>query len=53
MKTELIRARLNEVERKIFLRNAKALNMTISDYIKYCCIINPPKSDLEREDEYK
>ncbi len=43
MKSEIVRVRLNEVEKKIFLEKAKAINMTISDYIKYCCLINPPR----------
>ena len=53
MKTEIVRVRLNEVEKKVFLEKAAALNMTISDYIKYCCLINPPKGGFERESEYK
>ena len=53
MKTEIVRVRLNEVEKELFLEKAKDLNMTISDYIKYCCLINPPKGGYEREVEYK
>ena len=54
MKSELVKVRLNELEKKIFLEKAVALNMTISDYIKYCCLINPPQSDIfERETDYK
>ncbi|WP_443660957.1 plasmid mobilization protein [Clostridium algidicarnis] len=53
MKSEIVRVRLNEVEKKIFLEKASILNMTISDYIKYCCLINPPKGVLEIEADYK
>ena len=54
MKSEIVRVRLNEVEKKIFLEKALALNMTISDYIKYCCLISPPKAGgFERETDYK
>ena len=53
MKSEIVRVRLNEVEKKIFLEKAGVLKMTISDYIKYCCLINPPKGGFEREVDYK
>jgi len=53
MKTEIVRVRLNEVEKKIFLEKAESFKMTISDYIKYCCLLNPPKGGYEREVEYK
>ena len=53
MKTEIIKARLNEAEKKIFLEKAAEKNMTVSDYIKYCCLINPPKGGYEREADYK
>lgn len=43
-KTEVVRVRLTEQERYILLEKAKNLNMSISDYIKYCCLINPPKT---------
>jgi len=53
MKTEVVRVRLNEVEKKLFLEKAGVLKMTISDYIKYCCLINPPTGGFEREVDYK
>ena len=53
MKSEVVRVRLNGVEKKIFLENAKALDMTISDYIKFCCLINPPNGGLKRETNSK
>lgn len=43
-KTEVVRVRLTEQEKYILLEKAKNLNMSISDYIKYCCLINPPKT---------
>lgn len=52
MKTEIVKVRLNEAEKKLFLEKAEEKNMTTSDYIKYCCLINPPKGGYEREVEY-
>jgi hypothetical protein len=43
-KTEVVRVRLTEQEKKVLLDKANILNMSISDYIKYCCLINPPKT---------
>ena len=54
MKTAEIKVRLTDIEKEIFKDRAKALNMTISDYVKYCCLINPPNPyGFEREEEYK
>lgn len=44
MKTEVVRVRLTEQEKQIMQERAEKLNMTMSDYIKYCCLINPPKT---------
>ena len=41
MKKEYIRVRLNEIEKKLLVENSKKAKMTISDYIRYCCIIIP------------
>ena len=41
MKKEYIRVRLNEIEKKLLVENSKKAEMTISDYIRYCCIIIP------------
>lgn len=41
MKKEYIRVRLNEIEKRIIVENSKKAKMTISDYIRYCCIIIP------------
>lgn len=45
MKTEVVRVRLTELEKAKMSEYAQNLNMTLSDYIKYCCLINPPKSN--------
>lgn len=42
MKTEVVRVRLTEMEKILFLEKANNLNMSMSDYIKYCCLMNPP-----------
>jgi len=43
MKTEIARVRLTGIEKALLQERADKLNMSISDYIKYCCLINPPK----------
>lgn len=43
-KTEVARVRLTKIEKHILIEKAKNLNMSISDYIKYCCLIYPPKT---------
>ena len=54
MKDTYVRARLTTMEKDIFEKKAEFFNMTISDYIKYCCLINPPKPHgFERDVEYK
>jgi len=42
MKTESIRVRLTEQEKLMLQDRAEKLNMSMSDYIKYCCLVNPP-----------
>jgi len=42
MKTEVVRVRLTEIEKILFQEKANKLNMSMSDYIKYCCLMNPP-----------
>ena len=54
MKDTYVRARLTTMEKDILKKKAEFFNMTISDYIKYCCLINPPKPHgFERDVEYK
>lgn len=48
-KTTYVRARVNELEKELFEKKAKALEMTVSDYIRYCCLINPPKEEKSKE----
>lgn len=43
MKTEVLGVRLTEQDKIILVDNARKYNMTISDYVRYCCIIRPPK----------
>ena len=53
MKDAYVRVRLTKVEKELFEANSKKLNMSISDYIKYCCLINPPNPySFEGEEEY-
>lgn len=42
MKNEAIRVRLTEQEKALLQERADKLNMSMSDYVKYCCLINPP-----------
>lgn len=42
MKTEVVRVRLTEMEKEKLIDHAEGLNMSISDYIKYCCLVEPP-----------
>jgi hypothetical protein len=53
MKDTYAKVRLTLLEKELLQRKAEALNMTVSDYIKYCCLINPPKGGYEREVDYK
>jgi hypothetical protein len=53
MKDTYAKVRLTQAEKELLLEKAAAVNMTLSDYIKYCCLINPPKiHGFERENEY-
>lgn len=42
-KETYIRARVNKKEKELVELKAKAFGMTVSDYMRYCCLINPPK----------
>ena len=42
MKTNYVRVRLTQQEKEILKEKAEALKMSMSDYIKYCCLINTP-----------
>lgn len=42
MKDTYAKVRLTQVEKESLQEKAAALEMTVSDYIKYCCLINPP-----------
>lgn len=53
MKDTFVKVRLTQVEKDLLQERAKAFNMSMSDYIKYCCLISPPKGGFEREAEYK
>lgn len=53
MKDTYAKVRLTQAEKELLQQKAAAANMSISDYIKYCCLINPPKiHGFEREDPY-
>ena len=47
MKKEYIRVRLNEIEKQIIVENSKKAKMTISDHIRYCCIVIPLEKIME------
>lgn len=49
MKTEVVRVRLTEQEKVVMQERAEKLNMTMSDYIKYCCLVKPPIEQGKQE----
>jgi hypothetical protein len=53
VKDKYVKVRLTEVEKELLGKRAVALKMTMSDYIRYCCLSNPPNPyGFEREEEY-
>ncbi|MBE0451267.1 MAG: hypothetical protein IBX70_10515 [Clostridia bacterium] len=42
MKTEVVRVRLTEFEKQKLIDHAKSMSMSLSDYIKFCCLIELP-----------
>lgn len=52
MKDTYAKVRLTQLEKDLLQKRASHMNMSMSDYIKYCCLINPPKNGYEREEEY-
>lgn len=42
MKDTYVKVRLTEIEKDMLKKKSEALGMSMSDYIKYCCLINPP-----------
>lgn len=54
MKDTYVKVRLTQKEKDVLQDKSKLYNMSMSDYIKYCCLIEPPKPyGFEREEEYK
>lgn len=51
MKTEVVRVRLTELEKLRLIDHAESMNMSMSDYIKYCCLIEPPKEAAKTKNE--
>jgi uncharacterized protein (DUF1778 family) len=43
MKNNYIKLRVNDIEKALLEANAKALGLTISDYLRLCCLTYPPK----------
>lgn len=41
MKSEVVRVRLTKLEKEKLISYAESLSMSMSDYIKYCCLIEP------------
>ena len=48
MKTEVVRVRLNKKKKKKLMDHAESMNMSMSDYIKYCCLVEPPTKPKPR-----
>lgn len=54
MKDTYVKVRLTEVEKNLLSKKAETFNMSMSDYIRYCCLVNPPAvNGFEREQEYR
>lgn len=51
MKDTYVKARLTTMEKEIFEKKAAEFNMTTSDYIRYCCLLNPPKLPTPKEEK--
>lgn len=51
MKTEVVRVRLTHLEKLKLIDHAESMNMSMSDYIKYCCLIEPPKEAAKTKNE--
>lgn len=41
-KTNYIKVRMNDLEKETLKKRAEMLKMSMSDYIRYCCLTNPP-----------
>lgn len=48
MKDNFVRVRLTSLEKNKLRVNAENLGMSMSDYIKYCCLIDKPNLKKER-----
>lgn len=42
MKTEVVRLRLTKMEKRMFIDYSTRLNMSLSDYIRFCCLMDAP-----------
>lgn len=38
MKDTTLNIRLNSIEKKLLKERAETLNMSVTDYVKYCCL---------------
>lgn len=43
MKDTYAKVRLTQMEKELLQQKAAFYNMSVSDYIRYCCLIEPPK----------
>lgn len=48
-----IRVRTNLVEKQLIEERAEEFEMTISDYVRYCCLLNPPPNPLKKGSDKK
>jgi hypothetical protein len=51
LKDELVRIRLTKDEKELLKKKATERNMSMSDYVKYCTLISPPKFEYKEEEE--
>lgn len=46
MKDATLNIRLNSIEKKLLKERAETLNMSVTDYVKYCCLYSEDSTDI-------
>lgn len=49
MKTEVVRVRLTKQEKELLQELSEKLEMSMSDYVKYCCLVKPPEELMKKK----
>jgi len=50
MKVATLTVKVNTVEKVIVEKAAKEIGMSLSDYVRYCLLINPPQQERKCND---